>query len=227
MKSMDLFANIDPSWKPFFQQEQQKPYFNQLIDDITKEYSNYECFPAWEKIFRVFCILPLYKVNCVLIGQDPYYKNQDQADGLAFSLKNTSSPLPPSLRNLFKELQSDLNIDHFNNGDLSEWAKQGLMLFNTLWTVRKGQPLSHKNLKWQIFTNNLVKYLNLNNLNLVYVLLGRAAQQTFIKTGICSSNIIIAAHPSPLSYRFFQDSKIFSKINDILKKYNQKIDWSK
>ncbi|WP_308149928.1 uracil-DNA glycosylase [Spiroplasma sp. AdecLV25b] len=206
---------VDTSWMKFFQNENNQLYFPKLLKDIKNEYQTYTCFPMWEEIFTAFKLTPLETVKVVILGQDPYHQ-PEQAHGLAFSVKD-KIPLPPSLKNIFQELKNDLNIEKGNNGNLTSWAKQGVLLLNTTLTVRQGQPNSHLQYGWTIFTDHVLSFLNLNCSNLVFILWGKNARSKKIFIDTAKHYIIESAHPSPLSaYGGFFNSKPFSKTNDWL-----------
>ena len=221
----DKNLTVDTSWLDFFQSELKKSYFKQVLASIKKEYQTFPCYPQWEEIFQAFKETSLFKVKVIILGQDPYHQPQ-QAHGLAFSVK-TNTPLPPSLKNIFQELKNDLNIDKGNNGNLTSWANQGVLLLNTTLTVRKNQPNSHLQYQWSIFTDNVLKFLNANCNNLVFILWGKNARDK--KPLIDSSKhfIIESVHPSPLSaYNGFFNSRPFSKTNNWLVSKNIKpIQW--
>lgn len=208
-------------WDYYLLEETNKPYFKKLLNDVFKEYDTYECYPPKTQIFNAFCLTPYHKTKVLILGQDPYH-NPNQAMGLAFSV-NKSVPLPPSLVNIFKELKNDLGIDN-DSGDLSPWAKSGVLLLNAILSVRKNQPLSHANLGWETFTNKVISSLNEKEEPMVFVLWGSYARS---KKKLITSNrhfIIENVHPSPLSaYRGFFGSKPFSKINAFLKLTNQEM----
>ncbi|WP_368486476.1 uracil-DNA glycosylase [Spiroplasma sp. DGKH1] len=210
-------------WKPFFEQESKKPYFIKLVSTIQKEYQTKTCYPAQENILALFNTITPSKIKVVIIGQDPYH-NKGQANGLSFSV-NDGVKLPPSLVNIFKELQKDLNIDHFESGNLIGWVKQGVFLYNTICTVVEKSPLSHKDIGWLEFSTNLLIYLNEIRDDIIYVLWGSYAQNfaPYIKN---KDNIIKGAHPSPFSYHLFKDQHFFQQINALLIKNKKKsIDW--
>lgn len=218
-----VLTNLAIGWKDFFEAEQQKPYFKKLLASIKTEYEHYKCYPPAQDIFNLFRILNPSDIKVVIIGQDPYH-GSGQANGIAFSV-NDNIKNPPSLNNIFKELQNDLNIDHFKSGNLVGWVKQGVFLYNTIGTVRAASPLSHKNLGWLEFSVNLINYLNQVNPDIIYVLWGNYAKEygAYI---LRKDHIISGAHPSPFSYHLFRDQKMFLKINDLLLKNKKKIiDW--
>jgi uracil-DNA glycosylase len=218
-------VRIDPSWKALLREEFEKPYFQKLTEFIKDEYSNSTIFPKGEYIFRAFDECPVDKVKVVIIGQDPYH-TPNVANGLAFSV-TPGTRIPPSLRNIFKELESDLNIKISSNGDLSKWANQGVLLLNATLTVRKSQAGSHQNKGWEEFTDSVIKKLSEAKTNLVFFLWGAYAQKKENFIDISKHLIIKSAHPSPFSAdRGFFGSKPFSKTNEYLAKNNLKIiDW--
>ncbi len=211
MLELELFKDIKSDWLLFFENEKNKEYFSSLLKNLKKEYENYVCYPKINDIFKLFKTISIHNIKVVIFGQDPYHC-ENQANGLAFSV-NPNMKLPPSLKNIFKELKNDLNIIK-DNGDLSSWVNQGIFLCNCILTVRKNSPNSHQNLGWNNFTLSLIQYLNIQKKDIIYVLWGKKAQA--YKKFIHSQNIIISAHPSPFSYHKFVNSKPFSKINNIL-----------
>ncbi|WJG69231.1 uracil-DNA glycosylase [Spiroplasma ixodetis] len=223
MYSKTLF--VDSSWLEFFQQEYKEAYFTKLLEDIKKEYQTYLCYPQWEEIFQAFKITPLSKVKVIILGQDPYHQ-PNQAHGLAFSVK-TNTPLPPSLKNIFQELKNDLNIEKDNDGNLTTWAKQGVLLLNTTLTVRQSQPNSHLQYQWVTFTDQVLSFLNLNCTNLVFILWGKNARNKKMLIDTEKHFIIESVHPSPLSaYNGFFNSRPFSKTNNwLISKNKTPIKW--
>jgi uracil-DNA glycosylase len=207
------------SWETFFKNETSKPYFKNLEKILVLEYTKYKVFPKKEDIFTAFKLTPLESLKAVIIGQDPYH-NEGEAHGLAFS--SLASKRPPSLKNIFKELETDLGIKRDNN-NLTDWAKQGVFLLNTILTVRKNEPLSHKQIGWEIFTDEVIKTISDNTNKTVFVLWGNNAKQKKKLINLNKHIIIESAHPSPLSFkRGFEGSKPFSKINNLL---DEKINW--
>ncbi len=215
---------IGNKWDKLLNEEYQKEYFIELMNFINSEYKNKECYPQYSDIFNAFKLTDFDDVKVVILGQDPYH-GIDEAHGLAFSVYNNIKN-PPSLKNIFKELESDLNIKR-DNSDLTGWAKQGVLLLNTVLTVLKDTPLSHKNKGWETFTDSVIKILSEKE-NIIFILWGNHAQS---KKKIISSNnfIIESSHPSPLgAYRGFIGSKPFSQCNNHLNKINKAIiDFSK
>lgn len=215
-----LIKDINQDWEDFFNQEINKEYFQKLIIEVEKEYKTKTIFPPQEKLFNIFKLSPK-EIKVLIIGQDPYH-GDNQANGISFSVED-GQKLPPSLKNIYKELYSDLKITK-NNGDLNSWVIQGVFLLNNTLTVEKAKPNSHKDLNWQIFTDNLIKYINLNFEKIIYVLWGNFAKSKKKLIDVDNNYIIESQHPSPFSaYNGFFDSKPFSKINEILKNDNKKI----
>ena len=214
------------NWQDFIEEEKKKDYFNSLMDKVNKEYEENICYPSYDNIFNAFKMTPLNNVKVVILGQDPYHE-PNQAHGLAFSV--LCSKLPPSLVNIYKEMESDLGIKINQDGNLDYLAKQGVLLLNTVLTVRKGEAFSHKDFGWQIFTDNVIKLLNGLEQPIVFILWGAPS----IKKEKLLTNpnhlIIKSAHPSPLSsYRGFFGSKPFSRTNTFLNsKGIASIKWSK
>jgi len=201
-----------------------------LLNENKKEYKiklnnfldNNEYIPSKEDIYRAFLLTPFENTKVVILGQDPY-PNKEDACGLAFS----ASGIPASLRNIFKELNNDLNIDIPKTGDLTSWAKQGVLLLNTVLTTKPNESLSHKNIGWEIFSSNYIKLLNDKKDHLVFILWGNNAIKYEYLIDKSKHLIISSSHPSPLSARVsFFNSKPFSKTNNYLVKHGIKeIDW--
>ncbi len=205
---------LDENWKKILNDEISKDYFLNLSKIIDKKYNADEVYPEYNDIFKAFNNVRYSEVKVVILGQDPYH-GKGQANGLAFSV-DSSIKIPPSLKNIFKELELDLNIIR-TNPDLCDWSEQGVMLLNTILTVEKDKPMSHHNIGWEIFTDKVVKTLNDREEFIIFVLWGNNARSK--KKFITNSKhfVIESAHPSPLSaYRGFFGSKPFSKINNIL-----------
>lgn len=210
---------MDKKWLKIFTQEQGKTYYKDLSEKLEKDYKNKVICPPKNQIFRAFELVNFDEVKVVIIGQDPYY-GLNQADGLAFSV-NKSVKIPKSLVNIFKELVSDIKIEFPKTGDLTSWAKQGVLLLNTVLTVELNKPLSHSKYGWQNFTNRVIEELSLDNKPKVFILWGNDAFK-FEKIINSDNHLILkSAHPSPLSaYRGFFGSKPFSKTNSFLQKNN-------
>ena len=211
-------------WGNILKSEFEKPYFIELKKNIDLEYQNFICYPKYEDIFRALYLTPYKETKVVILGQDPYH-NPGEAMGLAFSVKK-GVRIPPSLRNIFQELYSDLGVVP-ETSDLTDWAKQGVLLLNSVLTVRENKPGSHKIYGWEKFTDAIISKLNEKNEPVIFVLWGSYARSK--KTLITNSKHLIleSVHPSPLSaHRGFFGSKPFSEINNFLEKNNiEKINW--
>ena len=216
---------MDKSWVKIINGEAIKDKFDIVMSNVDKLYTEKDIYPQYENIFRALSLTPFNSVKVVIIGQDPYH-GEGEANGLAFSL-NEDVKITPSLRNIFKELQNDLNIVR-NNKDLSSWAEQGVLLLNSILTVEKDKALSHKNIGWEDITDYIIRYISDNKKNVVFILWGNNAQKKEKLIDLNKHLVIKSAHPSPLSAsRGFFGSKPFSKTNNYLKKNNQSvIDWS-
>jgi uracil-DNA glycosylase len=220
---MDLEINND--WVEEIQKEVCKDYYKDLNQFVNEESSKYVVYPNSDDIFNAFHFTPLSKVKVVIIGQDPYY-NPNQAHGLCFSVK-PEVKIPPSLRNIYKELKDDLNYDIPNHGYLKKWAEQGVLLLNAVLTVRAHEPGSHKGKGWEKFTDSIILSLNRQDRPIVFILWGNPAQMKKKMLTNEKHLILEAPHPSPLSsYRGFFGSKPFSKTNRFLSEHGIKeIDW--
>ena len=193
--------------------------FKRFMSKVQDEYKNYTCYPEYNNIFNALKLTPYSKVKVVIIGQDPYH-GEGEAHGLSFSVQK-GVKLPPSLQNIFKELYDDLGIEPSKCGDLTPWAKEGVLMLNSILSVRKDSPLSHKDLGWQLLTDHIIKLLNLKKEPIVFILWGSFARSK--KEFITNKHhlIIESTHPSPFSARNgFFGSKPFSKANNFLKKNN-------
>ncbi|WP_164919777.1 uracil-DNA glycosylase [Mesoplasma florum] len=189
--------------------------------------TNEKIYPSKEDCLRLFDLISPDEIKVVIIGQDPYH-NPKQANGIAFSASKDIKT-PKSLINIFKELENDLGIKHYDNNDLSNWVKQGVLLINTCWTVIENQPGSHSKLGWQEIVSDILVNLNKQNPNIVYCLWGNYAKKVYENLEHKANNVINSAHPSPFSYlKGFKNSKPFSTINTILVNNSlEPIDWSK
>ncbi|KRF65254.1 uracil-DNA glycosylase [Bacillus sp. Soil768D1] len=212
-------------WWPLLEEEFKKNYYQELREFIKLEYSQHVIHPNQDDIFNALQFTSYKKVKVVILGQDPYH-GPDQAHGLSFSVK-PEVRIPPSLRNIFKELQSDLGCEVPDNGSLVEWADQGVLLLNTVLTVREGEAHSHRGKGWEIFTNQVIRLLNDRQKPVVFILWGRPAQTKIPLIDESRHKIITSVHPSPLSAtRGFFGSKPFSKTNQLLKEMGESpIDW--
>ena len=218
-------SKINNDWKEILEEEFKKEYFLKLKEILEEEYKNYTVYPPKKDILNAFLLTPYSEVKVVLLGQDPYHQ-RGQAHGLAFSV-NYGIKTPPSLVNMYKELQDDLGLYIPNNGFLEKWAKQGVLLLNTTLTVRDSEANSHSKIGWQTFTDNIIKKLNEREKPVIFILWGNnaKAKEKFIDTN--KHYILKGVHPSPLSAnKGFLGCKHFSEVNRILKDLNQKeIDW--
>lgn len=212
-------------WQTLLKPEFESDYYLKLRDFLKEEYSCHTVYPDMYDIFNAFKYTSYSDVKIVILGQDPYHQ-PGQAHGLAFSVKQGINP-PPSLVNIYKELKSDLGIDIPSHGCLQKWAKQGVLLLNTSLTVRAGEPMSHKNHGWEIFTDSVIKILNNRSKPIIFMLWGSFARSKKILISSPPHFILEAAHPSPLSaYNGFFGCKHFSKANEILKSIGvEPIDW--
>lgn len=218
-------AAIDNDWLTPLSGEFKKPYYRQLYEKIKEEYQTRLVFPAADDIFNAFAFTPLHQVKVVILGQDPYH-NDGQAHGLCFSVK-PDVDIPPSLVNIYQELHDDLGCDIPNNGYLVKWAGQGVMLLNTVLTVRAHAANSHRGIGWEEFTDAAIRILNEQDRPMVFILWGRPAQMKQSMLTNPRHLILQAPHPSPLSaYRGFFGSKPFSKTNAFLTEQGlAPIDW--
>ena len=218
-------VQIEKSWFTQLSSEFEKDYMRKLSLFLKEEKKTKTIYPLGSKIFNAFNLTPFSKVKVVILGQDPYH-GPNQANGLSFSV-NKSFPIPPSLKNIFKELFDDLGIQPPNSGCLERWSNQGVLLLNTYLTVERGKPGSHRNIGWEQFTDYVLSKLSENKKNIVYLLWGKHAKEKAKIINSANNKIIMSAHPSPYSanYGFF-GSKPFSKANNFLINTNQtKIDW--
>jgi uracil-DNA glycosylase len=216
---------IETSWKEHLSQEFQKPYFKALLLFLEKERALNTIYPSPESVFRAFNLCPLGKVKVVILGQDPYH-GIGQADGLCFST-HPKLAIPPSLKNILKEIKDDIRIDTCRNGDLTRWASQGVFLLNATLTVRSQVAGSHQNKGWEEFTDTVIAKLSQEREHLVFLLWGNYAKEKGVLIDKTKHLVLEAQHPSPLAvYRGFFGCKHFSRANAYLKKHGQKqIDW--
>lgn len=214
------------NWDLFLKEEFEKEYYKILMKQVVEEYANNLCHPKYEEIFNAFNLTNLDDLKVVILGQDPYHEI-NQAHGLAFSV--LCEKLPPSLVNIYKEMASDLGVEINQDGNLEYLSKQGVLLLNTILSVRNGAALSHKAFGWEIFTDNVIKYLNTIDKPIVFILWGGNAISKKKLLNNPKHYIITSPHPSPLSsYRGFFGSKPFSKTNDFLISVNlEPINWVK
>ena len=218
--------NLESSWLKVLKDEFEKPYMKNLSIFLNNEKKNNKIiYPPGSKIFNALNLTPFTSVKVIILGQDPYH-GQNQANGLSFSVE-IGNKIPPSLQNIFKELNSDLNILPSQHGDLSNWAKQGVLLLNTILTVEASKPSSHSNKGWEIFTDKILHSLSSLKDNLVFILWGKKAQEKISLIDESKHKILKSPHPSPYSANNgFFGSQPFSKTNFFLESKNiDKINW--
>lgn len=207
MISNDWLGPLEPEFK--------KPYYKRLYETVNNEYAHYKVFPPAGEIFKAFDLTPFKSVKVVIIGQDPYH-GDGQAEGLCFSVKK-GVDIPPSLMNIYKEIHEDLGYPIPDNGSLTGWARQGVLLLNSVLTVRAHQPFSHESIGWQEFTDAAIKALDKEDRPIVFMLWGRPAQKKAEMLFNPNHLILKSAHPSPLSAsRGFFGCRHFSKCNEFL-----------
>lgn len=210
-------VRIEEGWKSQLKEEFTKPYFLKLTEFVKEEYSRNRCFPPGPEVFSAFDLCPFNETRVVILGQDPYIR-PGQAHGLAFSVRE-GVEFPPSLKNIFKEIESDLGTPPPASGDLSRWARQGVLLLNATLTVREGESGSHQKQGWEQFTDAVIRELNEGERPLVFLLWGSYAQKKAAFVDAERHCILKAPHPSPLSaHRGFFGCGHFSKTNDWLNK---------
>lgn len=216
---------IDNDWLEPLTPQFKEEYYKKLYQSVKKEYSTHQVFPPADEIFNAFSYTPLSKVKVVIIGQDPYH-NDGQAHGLSFSVR-PGVDIPPSLQNIYKELHEDLGLYIPNNGYLKKWADEGVLLLNSVLTVRAHQAASHQGMGWEQFTDAVISILNKQERPIVYMLWGKPAQNKVSKVDNPMHLLLKAPHPSPLSaYRGFFGCKHFSKCNEFLEAHGiEPIDW--
>ena len=212
-------VKIEQKWKEVLVDEFDKNYFKELTNFVKQEYQTKTIYPPASKIFAAFDSTPFDELKVVILGQDPYH-GPNQANGLSFSV-NDGIKFPPSLQNIYKELNDDLGNEIPTSGDLSHWAKQGVLMLNATLTVEATKAGSHQKKGWETFTDAVIEKLNQEKENIVFILWGSYAQKKGAKIDRKKHYVIESAHPSPLSvYRGFWGSKPFSKTNDFLKSKN-------
>ena len=217
---------IQNDWLAPLKPEFSKPYYAELFKFVKNEYATRQIFPPADDIFNAFHLTPLHEVKVVILGQDPYH-NDGQAHGLCFSVK-PDVDIPPSLVNIYQELHDDLGCYIPNNGYLTKWAKQGVLMLNTVLTVRAGQANSHKGKGWEQFTDDVIRLLDQREEPVVFLLWGNNAKAKRALIQHPQHLVLTAAHPSPLSaYHGFFGCKHFSKANAFLREHGlPEIDWS-
>ena len=218
-------VKIENSWKNALAGEFEKPYFASLVRFLHQEKAAGKViYPPGGEIFRAFDLTPVDQVKVVILGQDPYH-GPGQAMGLSFSVRD-GIPAPPSLKNIFKEIEDDMGVRMSGSTNLEKWARQGVLLLNSVLTVQAGIPTSHGNIGWQEFTDAVIKYLSANRSGIVFLLWGRYAADKASLIDSTKHHVLIAAHPSPLARGAFFGCKHFSKTNSILAAEGKEpIDW--
>lgn len=215
-------VRLEKSWQNMLSDEFEKSYFLKLVQFVRLQYQNNTCYPRGKNIFKSLDMCPFNKVRVIIIGQDPYH-GPGQANGMCFSVSDGTTH-PPSLINIFNEIKNDLKKPYPTSGDLSHWAKQGVLLLNSILTVRRGEPGSHQNQGWEFFTDAIIQSIAKNKSGVVYMLWGNYAKQ---KAKIVDRNknlVLESGHPSPLSANrgLWFGNKHFSKCNSFL---NEPIEW--
>ncbi len=215
-----MLLNISDSWKPLLQDEFKKPYFEELIKFVKEEYAVNSCFPVPDQIFEAFNLCSLEDLKVVIIGQDPYH-GEGQAHGLCFSV-NEGIKHPPSLKNIFKEIESDLSIPYPESGNLARWARQGVLLLNATLTVKEKNAGSHQNKGWELFTDAVISMISEKKVHVVFLLWGDYAKKKGKKIDQKKHCLLTSGHPSPLSANrgYWFGNKHFSETNNYLKNNN-------
>jgi uracil-DNA glycosylase len=217
-------VQIEASWKKALENEFTKPYWMELTGFVRSEYLTKQVFPPAPQVFNAFNSCPIDKVKVVIVGQDPYHGDK-QANGLSFAV-NDGITLPPSLKNIYKEIKNDLGITPYLYGDLSRWAKQGVLMLNSVLTVCANTPASHSGKGWELFTDAVIQALNVQRSHIVYLLWGKYAQTKGIAIDRNKNLVLMSGHPSPFSARMFHGNHHFSKCNWYLKEQGLvPIDW--
>ena len=218
-------VRIEKSWKDALAEEFGKPYFESLVRFLHKEKAEGQTiYPPGSQIFRAFDLTPVDNLKVVILGQDPYH-GPGQAHGLSFSV-SAGVPAPPSLKNIFKEIESDLGVRMSGYPDLEKWARQGVLLLNAVLTVRAGTPTSHSKIGWEEFTDAVIRYISDNCEGVVFLLWGNFARSKSALIDHSRHHVLEAAHPSPLARGAFFGCRHFSKTNDLLKAQGKApVDW--
>jgi uracil-DNA glycosylase len=219
-----MIPEIPDSWRNHLDKEREKPYFAGLERFVADEQDRYTIFPPADKIFTALKLTSYDDTRVLLLGQDPYI-NKGEAHGLAFSVEDKQARIPPSLKNIYKELKADVGVEPPHHANLTDWAKQGILMLNVVLTVREGESNSHKNKGWEIFTDEIIRLVNQKEETVVFVLWGKPAQKKISLINTEKHVIVQGAHPSPLA-RGFLGSRPFSQINQALKNADRgEIDW--
>jgi len=221
-----MIAPLHTDWKKLLAPEMEKPYFNELVSFVEEQYATHQCFPEKEKIFNALNQCDFKNIKVVILGQDPYHK-PNLANGLCFSV-NSAMAIPASLKNIYKEIENDLKVSAPNHGDLTAWAKQGVLLLNATLTVQIHKAGSHQKKGWEKFTDQIIKLISDQKENVVFMLWGGYARIKGAKINNSKHLVLETGHPSPLSANrgFWFNNNHFSNCNSYLKKYNkQTIKW--
>jgi len=219
-----MIPEIPASWQKQLGEERKKPYFAELENFVADEQEKHTIFPPADKIFTALELTTYEDTRVLLLGQDPYI-NKGQAHGLCFSVEDKQARIPPSLRNIYKELKDDVGVEPPHHANLTVWAKQGILMLNVVLTVREGVSNSHKNKGWETFTDQIIRLVNRKKETVVFVLWGKDAQKKIPLITNERHVIVQGAHPSPLA-RGFIGSRPFSKINQALRAADRgEIDW--
>lgn len=216
---------IEPTWKKVLTDEFSKEYWDKLSANIRDQYLTKSVYPPAKNVFRAFDLCPFEMTKVVIVGQDPYH-GALQANGLSFSV-NDGVTLPPSLKNIYKEIRNDLGIMPLESGDLTRWASQGVLMLNSVLTVLANSPASHAGIGWEKFTDGVINTLNSKKKNIVYMLWGKYAQSKGASIDETKNLVLTSGHPSPFSATLFFGNHHFSKCNKYLKEHDlSPIDWS-
>lgn len=217
-------VRLDPTWKEALEPEFTKPYWQELTTNVADKYKTSLVYPKAGNIFRAFDLCPLDSVKVVIVGQDPYH-GVGQANGLSFSV-NDGIPLPPSLKNIFQEIKSDLGVTPLPSGDLSRWAKQGVLMLNSVLTVLANKPASCTGIGWESFTDAVIQTLNAKRDHIVYMLWGKYAQSKGEAINRDQNLVLTSGHPSPYSASLFFGKHHFSQCSKYLEDHGiEPIDW--
>ncbi|WP_053977802.1 uracil-DNA glycosylase [Mangrovimonas xylaniphaga] len=219
-------VQLEPTWKAYLEEEFSKPYFENLTEFVKNEYCQHICFPPEKQIFSAFEWCPIENAKVVIIGQDPYH-GPKQANGLCFSVTDGIAH-PPSLINIFKEIETDLGVPYPVSGNLERWAQQGVLLLNATLTVRAHEAGSHQNKGWETFTDQVIKCISEQKENVVFLLWGGYAKKKIKLIDQSKHQVLTSGHPSPLSANrgYWFGNKHFSKTNLLLEKAGQeRIEW--
>ena len=217
-------VNLGNDWDTLLAGEFEKEYYKQLRSFLVTEYKSRAIYPSMYDIFNALKWTPFEKVRVVILGQDPYH-GPGQAHGLCFSVQHGIQK-PPSLQNIFKEMQSDIGLPIPEDGCLENWAKNGVLLLNTVLTVRGGEPNSHKGKGWEVFTDRVIELLNGREGPMAFLLWGAYAKAKAALLNNPEHLVLTAAHPSPLSISGFSGCRHFSKVNEYLARHGEHVDWS-